>query len=122
MSKLSRAIKYQRRQKALKKKQQMEKEMRNSIWLTDTESVKKGNEATFSEARDFVNGNNSLRPELSGIVNKHQYGVSYEEGMKMPLTPSGFALQSLMEARLHELQMKNPDVRIVVHDNGKVLC
>ena len=121
MSKLSRSIKYQRRQKALKRKLRMEKKLRNSIW-TENENYDKGNEATFSEARDFVNGNTLLRPELSGIVNKHQYGVSYEDGMKLPLTPSGFVIQSLMEAMLHELQMQNPDARIVVHDNGKVLC
>ena len=103
----------------------MEKKMRDNILFSDAESDcanhDKGTEATFSEARDFVNGNNLLRPELTGIVNMHQYRVSYEQGMKLPLTPKGFAIQSLMEARLLEMQMQNPEALIVVHDNGWVM-
>ena len=116
MSKLSRAIKYQRRQKAEKRRLRMEKKLRNSIWLTDTEEPDnmkdEGIPATESEVKDFLNGNNLLRKELSGFVNMKEHGVSYEEG---------FVIQSLMQARIHEIQMQNPHARIVVHDNGRIL-
>ena len=66
MSKLSRANKYQRRQKAEKRRLRMEKKWKKSIWATDTESdqetdnVKhdKGIPATDSEVKEFLNGNN----------------------------------------------------------------
>ena len=84
--------------------------------------TKQSTEATDSEVRDFLNGNNSLCKELSGFVNMKEHGVSYEEGLKMPLSARGFAIQSLMENRILEERLKNPHVGCCVGDNGRIIC
>lgn len=79
-------------------------------------------DATDTEISEFLNGNNSLCKELSGFVNMKEYGVSYEEGLKMPLSKRGFAIQSLMENKISEERLKNPYVGYCVGDNGRIIC
>ena len=78
MSKLSRAIKYQRRQKAMKKKHPREMELRKSIWLTDTETDNEEPKVNTVAKIDCVESN-----IFTAFNKKNSFATIYPRLMKL---------------------------------------